>query len=508
MGRAGVTATADRWPIERLVASLESSDESVRRRAFDRLARSDDPRVVGALLPLLGSRFGFVVKQALELLCAKGDPSARSALEEFAATDTRFDLVWLARYGVSVVDGEVEAVVPGSAQRRRAYGADLVREAITWSEREKAPSDGWEVVMMPSFHPEMLVTVGRDDAHVWLSHSSIWQGIETNDGLPASSDRRMLTDDRDVLDQMRSLLSDGLMIASRSVQLDGLRLGGFRVAGGARSQLPTLPAQGALLEFVRLVRSVGIATSASFGAYATFRDLGTYVDAGLEIAVVSEPLRALSLSGPLGIGEWSGFEGTQGAATFDVVDLTGLHFVASDVRPLLADWLRRCGAAVVANPDNPYTLIDGLEHSTVSEWDDVGSAIRRPTLDVVGYWTDGSDDDLPHPATFVDESMSAAERVGVADALDAGQPYVYMMGYSTCRLCGRPNGSAELTDGRLVWPEGLSHYVRDHAVRLPPDIIGTVSRQRSTPNGWLFQLALSTCERSLDRWRRTTAGGR
>jgi hypothetical protein len=29
------------------------------------------------------------------------------------------------------------------------------------------------------------------------------------------------------------------------------------------------------------------------------------------------------------------------------------------------------------------------------------------------------------------------------------------------------NASLELTDGTFLWPEGLTHYVRDHAVRLP-----------------------------------------
>ena len=29
------------------------------------------------------------------------------------------------------------------------------------------------------------------------------------------------------------------------------------------------------------------------------------------------------------------------------------------------------------------------------------------------------------------------------------------------------NGALELTDGHFIWPEGLSHHVRHHAVRLP-----------------------------------------
>ena len=45
------------------------------------------------------------------------------------------------------------------------------------------------------------------------------------------------------------------------------------------------------------------------------------------------------------------------------------------------------------------------------------------------------------------------------------------MGYSPCRICGVDNGAAEYTDGTYVWPEGLAHYIYDHAVRLPEDLV-------------------------------------
>ncbi|TWD73097.1 hypothetical protein FB561_6982 [Kribbella amoyensis] len=34
-------------------------------------------------------------------------------------------------------------------------------------------------------------------------------------------------------------------------------------------------------------------------------------------------------------------------------------------------------------------------------------------------------------------------------------------------LCGKANGSVELTDLLYIWPEGLAHYVKEHDVRLP-----------------------------------------
>src|SRR5262249_34367885 len=45
-------------------------------------------------------------------------------------------------------------------------------------------------------------------------------------------------------------------------------------------------------------------------------------------------------------------------------------------------------------------------------------------------------------------------------------------GTSWCRfLCDGGNGCCELSDGCWIWPEGLSHYVRDHHVRLPGEFI-------------------------------------
>ena len=32
-------------------------------------------------------------------------------------------------------------------------------------------------------------------------------------------------------------------------------------------------------------------------------------------------------------------------------------------------------------------------------------------------------------------------------------------------------GSLELSDGTFLWPEGLCHYVSEHAVRLPGDFV-------------------------------------
>jgi hypothetical protein len=62
---------------------------------------------------------------------------------------------------------------------------------------------------------------------------------------------------------------------------------------------------------------------------------------------------------------------------------------------------------------------------------------------------------------------AALDRDDVADHLERGFAARAYMGLSPCRLCPQTNGALELTDGTFLWPEGLSHYVRHHAVRLP-----------------------------------------
>jgi hypothetical protein len=105
------------------------------------------------------------------------------------------------------------------------------------------------------------------------------------------------------------------------------------------------------------------------------------------------------------------------------------------------------------------------------------SVLGRPVLrqDVgmtdlvrVGYWRSATDPDLPDPARLVDEAWSSDEREIVVGYLRAGLPVLHMMGFSPCRMCDlATNGNAEFTDGAFLWPEGLAHYVEEHAVRLP-----------------------------------------
>lgn len=70
------------------------------------------------------------------------------------------------------------------------------------------------------------------------------------------------------------------------------------------------------------------------------------------------------------------------------------------------------------------------------------------------------------------------DRLEVGSYLRNGLVAHAWMGYSPCRLCDRTtNGNLDLTDGTYIWPEGLSHYVLDHNMRLPRAFIDHVHEQ-------------------------------
>jgi hypothetical protein len=90
----------------------------------------------------------------------------------------------------------------------------------------------------------------------------------------------------------------------------------------------------------------------------------------------------------------------------------------------------------------------------------------------IGYWVSADEPELPDPAAFVDAEMTDRDRYSLWNYLLSGTraPWA-MMGPSMCRLCGDVNGSGEFTDGVFLWPEGLAHYVYQHKVRLPAELL-------------------------------------
>ncbi|MGZ4599251.1 hypothetical protein [Oryzihumus sp.] len=126
------------------------------------------------------------------------------------------------------------------------------------------------------------------------------------------------------------------------------------------------------------------------------------------------------------------------------------------------------------------------------------SPYREPLV-LIGYWSvaDGADQ-WPDPADWIDPAWDETDRLDLALYLSYGLVARAFMGYSRCRICGAQNGNLELTDGVFVWPLGLAHYVRDHAVRLPGEFVEHVGRMESLTDGLVVD----------DGWWRSRAASR
>lgn len=99
-------------------------------------------------------------------------------------------------------------------------------------------------------------------------------------------------------------------------------------------------------------------------------------------------------------------------------------------------------------------------------------------LTMIGYWRSDQQPELPDPAALVDPDWGTWERHVVTRYLETGSFAVQWRGYSWCRICDpTQNGSPDLTDGTYFWPSGLAHYVSEHAVRLPQELISQMLRE-------------------------------
>jgi hypothetical protein len=109
--------------------------------------------------------------------------------------------------------------------------------------------------------------------------------------------------------------------------------------------------------------------------------------------------------------------------------------------------------------------------------------IEKSGLIKVGFWRDTSPktittqilnfvENLPDPRDLVWRGWPLQERELIAAYLDACPDVEHWMGYAYCRFgCDGGFGTTDKSDGKYLWPEGLSHYVLKHAVRLPEDFI-------------------------------------
>ena len=96
-------------------------------------------------------------------------------------------------------------------------------------------------------------------------------------------------------------------------------------------------------------------------------------------------------------------------------------------------------------------------------------------LTAIGYWRREGCESFPMPQALVSTEYVPSLCEAICRYLDSGAEFMGFLGYSFCRFrCGIPDsqmGCRDLSDGQWVWPEGLSHYVRVHGIRLPEEFV-------------------------------------
>lgn len=116
------------------------------------------------------------------------------------------------------------------------------------------------------------------------------------------------------------------------------------------------------------------------------------------------------------------------------------------------------------------------------------------SLTLIGYWRATGDfsSDYPDPRDWIDLDWDEGERSTAAWYFSSGTLFRASLGRSQCRICGTNNGAVEYTDGTYVWPQGLAHYIDEHAVRLPQALIAhavervvAVADLEAVPDWWL-----------------------
>lgn len=129
----------------------------------------------------------------------------------------------------------------------------------------------------------------------------------------------------------------------------------------------------------------------------------------------------------------------------------------------------------------------------------------------IGYWHGPMVNGLLHPQGLVDETWEPERRTRIVSYLDAGVDNgMRWAGDAFCRFgCPGGFGSRDLTDGRWLWPQGLSHYLKDHHIRLPQDFVISAASSNfrsshSCPSGYDlaqadFEFWFDWCRANMDQ---------
>lgn len=92
---------------------------------------------------------------------------------------------------------------------------------------------------------------------------------------------------------------------------------------------------------------------------------------------------------------------------------------------------------------------------------------RGLNLPGIGYWKSDAYPFYPDPHDYIRTDASPDLIHDLTTKLRAGRVIGRYRGYHYCRICNVQAGSAVMTNGVYVYPEGLIHYVEEHRVIVP-----------------------------------------
>jgi len=100
----------------------------------------------------------------------------------------------------------------------------------------------------------------------------------------------------------------------------------------------------------------------------------------------------------------------------------------------------------------------------------------------LGEWRNLLRPEYPDVACFVDAAWPEAERRAVVQYLRQGRPLHCWMGMENCLLgCEQYLPITGCTDGTYYWSESITHYLTQHAVRLPTEFIAHIQQHPTFP---------------------------
>lgn len=85
----------------------------------------------------------------------------------------------------------------------------------------------------------------------------------------------------------------------------------------------------------------------------------------------------------------------------------------------------------------------------------------------IGFWNNKNNDypAFPMVEEFIHPNFLNKEtKRKIIIYLESARELHFYKGSSKCRICGKRNGSYELTDGKYIWPSGYVHYIEEHDV--------------------------------------------